>query len=238
MKNAKKLLALLMALVMILVLAACDSKHIMDNADNDANPNGSKDLTEDVPTDEEQIVGTWVTVLDVSDSIEAVILSDMPNVKTVAPLNIVIEASFTNYGEFRGSIAYDEDAAQIYRQELSKAMIDFVYEDAQQQGLSKQAYDEWFATTHDTDLQTFVTELVATTVADQKPLYWESAYRIDPEEGVIYTAPDEESLDTSDDCFVYQLEGDQLTLDQTTGSDENVLVAAMGLSFPWEMERQ
>ncbi len=243
MKTLSKLLALLLALAMVFCLVACGSDNDVANNDDDDKGSSSveKEETEQKQTDAEKIVGNWVCNMDLSkamaEELEVALGDD-----SIAPSDsfyMNLSLDFDD-GEFTLSVEIDKNSLENYMAALVDNMVDYMYDMAEEEGMSKEDFETTFEEQYGMTLQEYVAEQADLTVegfADEMSSEVSGYYELDEDEGYIYVGEDEDELDTKEEAMEYSFNGKELTISGIISDgeklDDPLGFDAYGVDLPW-----
>ncbi len=218
--NLKKLLCLLLALVMVLSLAACDS--------SDGRNDDDEEEEEDAVLSE-AIVGTWACSLKFDTN-------TTPGMEAVAEMGVNMQfevpvlITFTDDGEV--SMEMDESKAEETAAKINEiytdALMDYLQLMADENGMSLDDLEESFVQENGMTLREY-----AASVAEEIDLYGTMADEMDIQ-GEYEVDDDEMTLDIDGDVVNVELKGSTLTL--VSAEDEDVWAEA-GITFPTKLKK-
>lgn len=259
MKLLKKLLALLLVLAMVLCLTACstptkddeddDEKVVSEKDDDDKKKDEDEeddDDEDDEESDEDLIIGQWVYQIDVSNAIaeelESTLDDDGLTISNKLYINLIFE--FTKKGAFVVSMEADEDSVEDYQEALIEATIDYIYELAEEQGMSKSDFDALMEE-QDTTVEEYVEELILEAMEGALEIWnteiLEGVYELNEKKGCIYVGEDEDELDEKTEYIKYSFKKGDLKI-TAIGSDGEDLddpleLEQFGVEFPMVFEK-
>lgn len=253
MKNMKRMLALLLALAMVFCLAACGAKG--DGAE-DKKDEGSSNVTDtkkdepakeedDKASDEDKLAGEWTCRLDLSETVNTVVgeMMDGEDVLPDAPIYMDMTIEFDD-GECALTGAIDEGSFNDYIDALVDAMIDYMYDAAEAEGMSKEEFDQQIQDEAGMSMEEYMDETMSTMMDEMgSEMSFESGtmyYKVDSDEGRIYMAEDEADLEDTEDYMEYSVTNKKLTIKKIVedGEDSDAMgLEAYGIELPWEFEK-
>ena len=162
MKKLSKLLALLLALAMVFCLVACGaedkddeddkddkgSSNVEDNDDKDDKDNEEEEEEkeeEEEETDAEKIVGEWSCRFDLRDMMHEKLSEEMDGEDSFIPnkaLYMTLSLEFERNGEFTLAAEIDQSSMNDYMDALIDNLVDYMYDMAEDQGMSKTQFDD------------------------------------------------------------------------------------------------
>lgn len=219
----KKILALLLALLMVFALCACgnnDGNSDKDNDDKDIVQNDDKKEDED-EDEEETIVGKWTGEIDL-----AVILSEVPEFEDldkemrelVMPDDIGIKITFKFEEDGTASVSADaKSALEDYVDQVTDNFVDYVEEMLEAEGVSKKDFEDAYGMS----LEDYASQMMdegfeeALEEAEDKMAFdSEGEYKLDGNK--LYFSEDGEF----EDYFKIDLDGDKLTFKNYSEDDK------------------
>jgi len=249
----KKLLALLLALVMVFALAACgnDASNYDDDDDDDDDEKTSqtddkKDDEEEEKTDADLIVGKWAVATNIGELMNAGIAQSLgdESLSSDVEMLLMMTMEFGEDGEFTFALEADQDSIDDYMADMKQNMLDYMYQMAEDQGTDKEAFEEAFETQYEMTLEEYV-DSVLETVVDAMLVSFEGSnisgyYELDSENSLIYVEERKSNLSEDSDYFEYEFDGEMLLIHDMVSEGESVADAMeqLGYEIPWEMERQ
>lgn len=242
----KKLLCLLLALMMVVSLMACDSGSDKDDDDDDDEEVvDEKDKDEDEDEDEgedkdddtgknddavvaadplsEKILGTWVTYLDM-----ATVLGEQEGFETDVQLPVVI--CFEEDGSVE--MAMYEDEAEDAVAELEKDLTDFLiytmYAEMESAGYSQEETDELFEDEYGMSVEEYCAAYI-----EEMDLYNEFAYELE-NWGDYEVDDDTNTLYIDGEAMEVEIDGDELTI---VSAEDEEYWEDMGFRLPQTFTR-
>ena len=257
MKNIKKLLALMLALVMIFALVACDDKKSSDTEEEETVTEEKKDEDkEDAKTAEKEeedkkteadsvdLEGEWLYSVDMSEAFGAAMGEiaeqiDLPDEKVMMNLSFEFEDD-----EFTLTVGVDKEDFEDYLDALVDVMLEYMYDMAESQGMSKDDFDAQFSAANGAGVEDYLEESMKAALeeaGDQLSQSKEGYYKVDTKKGRIYIAEDEDDLDDAEDYMEYELSGKKLTITKVISDGEEANPVGENLDileFPWTFKKQ
>ncbi len=241
MKTLSKLLALLLALAMVFSLVACGSNNDVADDDDDDDRGSSRVEKQEEESDAEKLLGKWVCNLDLSeamaDELEMALGDDSIAPSDSIYMNLVLDF---DDGEFTLSAEIDEDSLEDYMNALMDNMITYMYDMAEEQGMSKEDFEAAFEEQYSMTLEEYVAEqadLAIEGLADEMSSEFPGYYELDEDEGYIYIGEDEDELDSKEEAMEYSFNGKQLTISAIISDgeelDDPLGLDAYGIELPW-----
>lgn len=232
----KKLLCLLLALMMVVSLVACDSdsgkekdddddEEIIDEKDKDEGEDEDEDETEETTTAPEltlaeQILGTWVLEVELTGE-----LLGMEDFETDVKLPVAV----TFYDDGTMLMGWYEEGMEGAIDELEDDLIaymcELMYTELEASGYSREQTDELFEQAYDMTMEEYCAEYVESMdlAASMASTQEEKDYELD---GDVLLVDGEE--------IVIEIDGDTMTFVETNMEDG---WATMGITFPAEWTR-
>ena len=250
MSNFKKFLALMLAVVMLICLVACDSK----KKDNDTEEE-EETVTEEVKTEEKEeeeesdskkedkktedsIDGEWVMEFDCGEALFASAgMDDMdaPKQKVTAELAMEFDDD-----EFTLNFSIDEKKLAKYLEELIDIAIEYLCEenDVTEAELEEQVKNETGKT-----LEEYFDEILGEAMesaAEELSGSLEGYFKVDGKK--VYIAEDKDDLDDEETYFEFTIKGDTMTIKEFVEDGESEEdpfgIEDMGGEVPYELERK
>lgn len=223
MKMTRKILSLLLALVLVLALTACDGLNI-------AGKTGS------------EIVGEWVMEMDLAEATNEMMLAEIPD-ESLLP-SAEFPAHMTLELKSSGKCAITiEVQAEDYMDELADNMVDYIYDMYAQNGMSKaevdQAYEAETGSSIREECDNSIKAALEELEENMADASMEGYYKYD--DGKLYFAEDEDELEDKENYMVISLDDDELTVKKMVGDDLEDMPEEMeelGLELPWTFEKQ
>lgn len=223
MKKTRKILSLLLALVTVFALTACDGL-------NFAGKSGS------------EVVGEWVMEMDLAEALNEMMLAEIPDESLLPSAELPVYMTLELKSSGKCAITM-EIQAEDYMDELADNMVDYIYDMYAQNGMSKaevdQAYEAENGTTIreecDNSIKAALEELEENMADASKNGY----YKYD--DGKLYFAEDEDDLEDKERYMVISLDDDELTVKKMVGDDLEDMPEEMeelGVELPWTFEKQ
>lgn len=193
MKTAKKLLALLLALAMVLCFTACGK-------------NGSKGG---------KINGTWVTEIDATAFMASQLSAMGIEEDKVPDLILSFQIEFDGKNEYTFSVEENatEKAYNKFLEKFEDLLVDFLYDQGEDAGYSKSEYSALFEEQYELSIEEYVTEYVKDSMSFDsfKDSFEEETGYYKVKGDKIYVAEDEDELDDSEAYVEFELDGKKLS---------------------------
>lgn len=212
----KKITALLLTLVLALGLTACGS-------------NESK-----------QLVGTWQCVVDITAQVDAEMSDALDSeYASEVPMQMYLSAVFNDDGTFTMNVDADATTASFtaYIQALKPVIVELSYQEAEKQGMTREAYDKALAEgglTVDGLVDSILSAFdVGALLGDIGSDVTSGSYKA--EKGRLYLSESGSNF-TAEESVGYALSGSTMTW-----NDDNALLAEledMGISSALEWSKQ
>lgn len=209
----KKLLALLLALVMVFTLCACGN--------NSNSGNSGKESEVEKEEKEETIVGKWVGEIDLTDILTE--YADFDGLEKeirdiVTPRNIGIKITFKFKEDGTASVSADVvSALEDYIDQTTDNMTDYLKDMLKDEDLTEQDFEDAYGM----PLKTYISQMMDEMLGEQLEAM-EEEFSVDSEgeyklEGnKLYLGEDGEF----EDYFKIDLDGDELTFKSYSGDTE------------------
>lgn len=157
----KKLIAMLLALVMVFALCACGGQ----TAGTPAGTNGDGTSEDGKPADDSaKLVGKWVADIDLADMIlangminEDVMDDEMIDVIMPEDIELRIVMEFSDDGEVEVSVD-GEDAVKEWKEQICENMVEYLRKELEATGATEEEFEEEYGMT----LEEYVEESVIT----------------------------------------------------------------------------
>lgn len=232
----KKLLALLLAMVMILALfAGCSGSDDKDDDKDDKDDKKTsqqsgekedeKEAEANIP-DQEKLIGTWEGELDMTEAIMQQVGAGAEGLE-IEDFSVTAVFTFKEDGTY--TMAFDEDSVEDafdgLVEDLSVFMEDMMKEQAEAAGMTLEQLMEAAGMTMDDLVDMVVQSLEEEDLVDTLVEESKTEGKYEAKDGKLYTTDDPDE-DIDEDVYdTYTLEGDVLTLTATYGSDadENLI---------------
>lgn len=240
MKKMSKLLALLLALVMVFCLAACGS----DNKESKNNEDETKAHIEEPKgkSDEEKLVGQWALRFDLSDAMGAM-FADAFGDDSFAPnteLYMYITLEFDDGEGMMGSVL-DEDSLDDYMADLGDNLVDYLYDLAEENGKSREEFEAQVDADYGMTVEEYVEEEIALAIeaaSEELTVEMSFCYEVDEDEGCIYIGEDEDELSSKQEAMIYSFSGSKLSITGFISEGEEIDdpfgLEAVGADMPWK----
>ena len=254
--SMKKLLALLLALVLVFSLVACGSSSSSskyddnDKGSSNADKNDKKDDDDDEKkpakvSDAETVVGTWTYRAEFSDTY----LELMKTQTGVSTLSCEEEVYLDLTVEFAdGKLIIKGDMDE---DSFTKFMIDITieacYAATAAQGADKATTDAAFQKQYGMTVEQYCDNQVKLQLAQQQDeLHMKTDakyYKVDETAGKIYLAETEEGLAETKEAIDYSIENGKLTIkkfydDKGEEMEEPLDLGEVGVNLPWTFEKK
>lgn len=221
MEKTRKILSLLLALVTVLALTACDGLNFA----------GKKG-----------IVGEWVMEMDLAEIMNEMMLTEVEE-KSLLPSE-KLPAYMTLELKSNGKCAITiELQAEDYLDELADNMVDYIYDMYAQNGISKAQADQAFEAENGCSIRENCDDIFEAGLKEWEKsmadLSMEGYYKYD--DGKLYFATDEDELEDKDRYMTVSLDDDELTVKKIVGDgieDMSEDLEEAGIELPWTFEKQ
>lgn len=216
MKLWKKLAAVLLALVLVVSLCACDN------------------------SPEKKLYGTWTYEMDLASLIDQAMEEELgESIAVDAELKLPMVFTFNKDKTFTLEVSKEDlkSGFGTYLEALKDAVVEMMYQQAEEMGLSRENFDQAFAATYESTVEEYCDELMDSLVDDSlfedMTTNWAGTYRVRDDR--LYVADTEEEL--SEDVYLtYTLEADTLSICAVEGSA--LELDDLGTEFPMDFVRQ
>ena len=250
MKTMNKLLALLLALIMVFCLAACGTGNENDNDNKDDKNNSSVDNNdskddEDNESDAEKILGEWSCRVDASEmaknSIEAQFGDDFqgPDIS----FYLILTFNFDD-GELVWKGKLDEDSWSDYMNALVDILVDYTYEMGEEQGMSREEVEDKVKQESGMTVEEYFAHLAEQSIEMSADANFEMSlgYELDEDKGLIYIGADEDELESKKEAMVYKFSGSKLSITGIISDGEeigdSIDLACGSIKLPWTFEKK
>ena len=201
----KKLLALLLAVVMLFALAACGDSGAVKDED--------PPKTTTAPVEEDTLEGEWVTTLAVTGE-----MMGADGLDTEVAITLMVRFDEDTYTMYVDQDAL-EDSIDAFVEDMTDFMIDMVYDGLMESGMSKEEADAMFEMSYGMTVEEYCVETV-----EELDLQGElGSMNEEMEEAGDYTVDGDTLTLISEDEeveYTFVLDGDKLTL---SSEDEDFL---------------
>lgn len=223
MKKTKIILPLLLTLVLIFTMTACDSLNI-------AGKTGS------------EVAGEWVMEMDLAEAINKKMLAEIPDESLLPSEEIPTYMTLELKSSGKCAITM-EIQAEDYMDELADNMVDYIYDMYAQNGISKAEVDQAYEAETGSSIQEECDNLIKAALEELEEKMEDASikgyYKYD--DGKLYFAKDEDDLEDEDRYMVISLDDDELTVKKMVGDDLEDMPEEMeelGVELPWTFEKQ
>lgn len=247
MKKLSKLLALLLALVMVFSLAACGADgEDKENTDDTGSAVVDNNDEKQEPSAEEMIAGEWQSRFDLSDAMNLMMAASMGDISLIPNTEVYMDLTFKFADEkFVMTMAVDQDSIEAYMAALADNMVDYMYTAYEAQGVTKDVLDAQIEDAYGMTMKEYVNAMMEESLEgalDEMNYEAEAVYyRVDAESGRIYVAEEKSNLEDSKEYMEYTVTQDALTV--TNFVEENAeetvsLLENLGMELPWTFEKK
>lgn len=239
MKLIKTLLCLALSVCLIFSLCACgDSTVVTTPTDNGGKSDSNADKAEN---NDNSIVGTWETTIDVGGAVMQMIYDTMGGAgddSDDVSLNMTMIYKFTK----NGKVTFDVDAEKLskdlpkFYESIIPTLVDLVYAETAKQGISKEDADAQFQAAYGMGIAEFYQATFAE--LDFKSLLGDAAtsvsgtYEIDGDEITFEDEDGEESTAT------YEIKNGKLYLDGAIDEETADVFEEYGIEMPLVFKRK
>lgn len=253
MKKFRKLLALLLALAIVFSLAACSTSNEDDDEEDDKGSSNvekddkdEKDDEEEKLSDEEMIVGEWLCRFDLGEVMNEMLAEEIDDTSLAVDSELYMNLSL----EFEDDKAtlrmeLDEDSLEDYMKALCDAMVDYMFEMAEEQGMSKEDFEQGIQAAYGMSVDKYIEDMMGELMESSfDEMSYESEswyYKVDDKKGRIYMAEYEDDLADSEEYMEYTIKGEKMTIEKLvdeTGEMETLDLEELDIDLPWEFEKQ
>ena len=252
--SMKKLLALLLALVLVFSLVACGGNS-SSKSDDDKNDKGSSNVDknddkedEKEPakvSDAETVVGTWAYRAEISDTYLE-LTKTQTGISTLSSDEDIYMDLAVEFKDGKLVIKGDMDE-DSYTKFMIDMQIDVIYAMAAAQGNNKETFDPLFEKQYGMTVAQYADNQVKLQIAQEggvpKVTTDAKYYKVDETAGKIYLAETEEGLADTKEAVDYSIENGKLTLTKFYDDKGEKTVAPLemeevGVNLPWTFEKK
>ncbi len=255
MKKLNKLLALLLALAMVFSLAACSASE-----DDDDDKKSDKETTaaaeekeeeekeeeeEEELSDEEKIVGEWLYQLDLAEVLNEQLGAEMD--ESLLPneafyMNVIFE--FKKNDKLTITMELDDDSMEDYIAALGEAMVEALYDMAEQEGMSKADLEKQIKDESGLTIEEYVEEMLEQEMDSAFGDMSQSTtgyYKVDSKKGRVYVGESEDDVESESEYAEYTFSGKKLKLTDFVEDGESAGALGLeefGAELPLVFEKQ
>ena len=191
------------------------------------------------------LVGKWELDLNMTDIVKSSMSAQL-GTEDVLPKDatmhvyMLMELNADSTYTFAVDAKKTGDSVEAYLDAMSETMVEYLYDMAEQQGMSKDAFEDAFEGQNGCTVEEYVEN--ALDVIDMETLFsaikGENGYYKE-NAGTIYMADDKEDLEDTDEYLTYTLTEAELTI--TGGADDTAAMESleeMGIDTPLVFKRK
>lgn len=226
MKTSKKIVALLLALVVAIGLCACSSTNFdnLGNKDNDA------------------LVGTWKTEIDMTGAIGAGIggAIDVSGIKTKVMVPMIMTFEKDAKVTLKMDMNAAKDSVSSYLKEAVEPLAAALYDQGKQSGMTEEEFDAAFQEQYGMGVREYcedqINKLDLDDMLNAEDTTVEGCWELKGEK--LYLADTEKELEDLDhlEYVKVKISGDKMTLDEGNGNSFSDF-EEIGITLPLEFKK-